>query len=159
MRAALIVVDMLNDFFDRSPVLAMQRSQLVANTNLLVRSFHSMKLPVYWVRQEFAPDLHDAFLDMRVNGISITMAGTTGCELLPELDCLPADYVVVKKRYSAFFGTDLDDQLSNIRPEIVVLVGVNTHAPKEAIASMPNPSLNADVPHAGLRRRSAPRVS
>ena len=55
MKAVLIVVDMLNDFFERSPVLAMQRSQLVSNTNLLVRTFHSTGLPVIWVRQEFAP--------------------------------------------------------------------------------------------------------
>jgi hypothetical protein len=33
------------------------------------------------VRQEFAPDLHDAFLDMRVNNASITIAGTAGCEV------------------------------------------------------------------------------
>jgi len=128
MKAALIVVDMLNDFFDRSPALATQRPQLVANTNRLVHWFRSTGLPVLWVRQEFAPDLHDAFLEVRMKQTSITIAGTSGCELLPELQCLSTDPVIVKKRYSAFFGTDLERQLSNIRPAIVVLVGVNTHA-------------------------------
>jgi nicotinamidase-related amidase len=83
MNAVLIVVDMLNDFFERSPVLAMQRARLVADTNLLVRSFRSAGLPVFWIRQEFAPDLHDAFLEMRASNVSITIAGTPGCELLP----------------------------------------------------------------------------
>ena len=128
MKAALLVVDMLNDFFERSPVLAMQRSRLVANTNLLVRLFHSTGLPVFWVRQEFAPDLHDAFLEMRAHEVSITIAGTAGCELLPELEHSPADPVIVKKRYSAFFGTDLDARLSQIRPDVLVIAGVNTHA-------------------------------
>ena len=128
MKAALIVVDMLNDFFERSPVLAMQRSQLVANTNLLVRTFHSAGLPVIWVRQEFAPDLHDAFLEMRANNVSITIAGTAGCEFLPELERLPADPVIVKKRYSAFFGTALDARLSKLQPDVLVIAGVNTHA-------------------------------
>ena len=128
MKAALIVVDMLNDFFERSPVLAMQRSQLVAGTNLLARTFRSNGLPVFWVRQEFAPDLHDAFLEMRASKVSITIAGTAGCELLPELEHFPADPVIVKKRYSAFFGTDLDARLSKIRPDVLVIAGVNTHA-------------------------------
>ena len=36
--------------------------------------------------------------------------------------------MLVKKRYSAFFGTDLDETLAVIRPEILVLAGINTHA-------------------------------
>jgi nicotinamidase-related amidase len=125
MRAALIVVDMLNDFFERSPVLAMHRARLVASTNLLVRGFHSTGLPVFWVRQEFSPDLHDAFPEMRAKRVSITIAGTTGCDLLPELDRRPADPVIIKKRYSAFFGTNLDARLSEIRPTGRKIAGVS----------------------------------
>jgi maleamate amidohydrolase len=128
VKAVLLVVDMLNDFFERSPELAGQRSQLVANTNALVRAFRSSGQPIIWVRQEFARDLHDAFLEMRANNVSITIAGTQGCELLPELAHSPQDIVLIKKRYSAFFGTDLDAQLSKIRPEVLVIAGVNTHA-------------------------------
>lgn len=128
MRAALIVVDMLNDFFERSPVLALNRSRLVSSTDLLVQAFRRSGLSVFWVRQEFAPDLHDAFLEMRANKLSITSAGTPGCELLPELERRPEDSVIVKKRYSAFFGTNLEAQLSQIRPDVLVIAGVNTHA-------------------------------
>lgn len=128
MKAVVVVVDMLNDFFERSPVLATERERLVANTNLLVGGFRSAGLPVYWVRQEFASDLHDAFPQMRANKISITIAGTSGCEVLADLDQLPGDVVIVKKRYSAFFGTDLDARLANIRPDLLVVAGVNTHA-------------------------------
>lgn len=128
MKAVLMVVDMLNDFFDRSPELAAQRPQLVAGTNVLVRVFRSSGQPIIWVRQEFARDLHDAFREMRANNVSITIAGSAGCELLPELEQLPQDTVLVKKRYSAFFGTDLDARLSKIRPDVLVIAGVNTHA-------------------------------
>ncbi|HUQ83638.1 MAG TPA: isochorismatase family cysteine hydrolase, partial [Gemmatimonadaceae bacterium] len=40
----------------------------------------------------------------------------------------PADDVIVKKRYSAFFGTDLDAMLSSTGPDVLVIAGVNTHA-------------------------------
>lgn len=128
MKAVLVVVDMLNDFFEQSSVLATQRGRLVANTNELVRGFRSRGLPVLWIRQEFAPDLHDAFPEMRSKNISITIAGTRGCELLSELDALPTDTVIVKKRYSAFFGTNLAARLSELRPELLVIGGVNSHA-------------------------------
>lgn len=128
VKAVLLIVDMLNDFFDRSRELATQRTQLVANTNALVRAFRSARQPIIWVRQEFAQDLHDAFLEMRATTTSITIAGTQGCELLRELEYLPEDTVLIKKRYSAFFGTDLDARLSAIRPDLLVIAGVNTHA-------------------------------
>ena len=56
------------------------------------------------------------------------IAGTAGAELLPELDVASDDRVIVKKRYSGFFGTDLDDYLRRSRVDKLVLAGVNTHA-------------------------------
>jgi len=127
-RSALLIVDLLNDFFERSPVLAAVRPRLVASTNALARAFRAAGQPVFWIRQEFASDLRDAFLEMRAKDIRVTIAGTTGCELLPELDRLADDPVIVKKRYSAFFGTNLDDLLGPLRPSFLVVAGVNTHA-------------------------------
>ena len=119
---------MLVDFFERVPQLANQRATLVANINELIELFRAAHCPVLWVRQEFAPDLSDAFLDMRHNNVSITIAGTPGCEVLPELDRRIDDMVIVKKRYSAFFGTDLDVHLATLNPDVIVLAGINSHA-------------------------------
>jgi nicotinamidase-related amidase len=124
----LIVIDMLVDFFARVPTLAAQRDHLVTNINELVDAFRESKLPVIWVRQEFAPDLSDAFLDMQRQNVSITIAGTDGCMMLPELHQRADDAVVVKKRYSAFFGTSLDEMLKSLSPHAIVLAGINTHA-------------------------------
>ena len=124
----LIVIDMLVDFFERSPVLAAQRASLVASINTLADNFRHAQLPVVWVRQEFAADLSDAFLDMRRHNVAITIAGTAGCRLVPELTPIGDEPVVVKKRYSAFFGTELDALLSAFAPATLVLAGINTHA-------------------------------
>ena len=123
-----LIIDMLNDFFDRHANLAIQRTELVASINTLVAAFRDHHQPVIWVRQEFAPDLHDAFLDMRKNNFQLTIAGTDGCEILAELDRRPTDKTIVKKRYSAFFGTDLETTLESISPDKLVVAGINTHA-------------------------------
>src|SRR6185436_11682833 len=113
---ALLVIDMLNDFFRQHAALAARRNELVKAINQLTSAFRAHGQPVYWVRQEFAPDLSDAFPVMRKRGIRNTIAGTDGCEILPELDLLPSEAVIVKKRYSAFFGTDLDQLLAVRQP-------------------------------------------
>jgi nicotinamidase-related amidase len=127
-RLALIVVDMLVDFFEGQPALASQRGSLAGAINKLARSFRGSRLPIIWVRQEFKPDLSDAFLAMRRSRMKVTIEGTAGCEILPELERLPGEPVIVKKRYSAFFGTELDALLGDIRAETLVLAGINTHA-------------------------------
>lgn len=126
-QAVLLVIDMLNDFFKEGP-LAEQRANLVDSINGLIALFRGHHLPIVWVRQEFAPDLSDAFLVMREQSLAITIASTEGCQILSELDYAPDDQVIVKKRYSAFFGTDLDTILSSLNPDVIVVCGINTHA-------------------------------
>jgi nicotinamidase-related amidase len=126
--AALIVVDLLNDFFERSSVLAEQRARLATATNELTRGVREAGLPVIWIRQELEGDLSDAPLEQRDRNLRMLIAGTSGCALLPELVCSPSDRVVIKKRYSAFFGTDLDRALAALNPELLIVCGINTHA-------------------------------
>jgi nicotinamidase-related amidase len=123
---ALIVIDILNDFLETWAPASKQR--LVQATNALVAIVREHRRPVIWVRQEFRPDLEDAFPEMRAKGIRITIEGTPGCQLAPELAVDPADQIIVKKRYSAFYGTTLDQVLADLAPDGLILAGINTHA-------------------------------
>jgi nicotinamidase-related amidase len=125
-RPVLIVIDMLNDFLDKWEPGARQR--LVESIRELVCLMRAGSFPVIWVRQEFEPDLSDAFPEMRARGIHITIKGLRGCEIVPELAIAEGDAVIVKKRYSAFFGTNLDELLCRLRPDGIILAGINTHA-------------------------------
>jgi nicotinamidase-related amidase len=122
----LIVIDMLNDYLARwEPA---QRQRLVQAVNDLARIMRSSSHPIIWVRQQFEPDLSDAFAEMKAKGIHIAIKGTIGCQFDPELVLVPSDTVLVKKRYSAFFGTGLDETLAQLMPDAIVLAGINTHA-------------------------------
>lgn len=127
-RYVLLVIDMLEEFFEPPSGLASLRGDLVAHINRLVAAFRARKHPIVWVRQEFRPDLEDAFLDMRRKQRRVTIAGTKGAEILPELERSEADTVIVKKRYSAFYGTELEALLAEWQPQSLVATGVNTHA-------------------------------
>ncbi|WP_282610714.1 cysteine hydrolase family protein [Pelagibius sp. Alg239-R121] len=122
----LIIIDMLHDFLDQWE--ADRRDRLIESTNRLIEAFRVFALPVLWVRQEFEPDLSDAFLDMRDKQISITIKGTRGSQIHSDLAFESGDMTVIKKRYSAFFQTELDEVLKDLGVTAPVLAGVNTHA-------------------------------
>ena len=126
MSPALIVIDMLNDFLDRWE--PKRKQTLTQSANELVALVRGRGHPVLWIRQEFEPDLRDAFPEMKSKGIGVTIKETRGCRIAPELAVDPSDFVIVKKRYSAFYGTTLDDILGSLRPDALILAGINTHA-------------------------------
>ncbi len=125
-RNCLIVIDMQNDFLER--LEDDTRAVLIVNTNHLIEIFRASSCPVIWVQQLLSPDLSDAPLLMRDRQISVVIDGTPGARIHSELARHNEDTVVIKKRYSAFFGTDLERILSDLDPEQVTLAGVNTHA-------------------------------
>jgi nicotinamidase-related amidase len=127
MKPVFIVVDMCFDFFLEGRLRDL-RPSLSRAINELATSFRASGSPIIWVRQEFEPDLSDAFLIQRKNGISKTIKGTPGAQFLPELEIRDDELEIIKKRYSAFFGTNLDSVLKDLKPTHLVLAGVNTHA-------------------------------
>jgi nicotinamidase-related amidase len=124
---AVLIIDMINDSF-RDGQMKDKRVKLTSNINDLVRAARLYQIPIIWVRQEFSPDLSDAFLAMRKKNIHFTIAGTEGCEFLPELERNAVDHEIVKKRYSAFFGTSLDMLIDELRVTRLIICGIYTHS-------------------------------
>lgn len=127
MNAVLLVIDMQVDFF-RHERLSKRQPELVLQVNSLVAAMRSAGVPVIWVRQEFLPDMSDASLEVKRTGTRVVIAGTPGASLLPGLTVDPDDQLIIKKRYSAFFGTNLDSLLQGMNCTTIIVAGVNTHA-------------------------------
>ena len=127
MRTATLIIDMQVDFFAHER-LTKNRRPLTEHTNTLIRMCRQHEVPLVWIKTEFAADLHDAFLEIRKAGHGPVIAGTDGARILPELEFHSSDIVLIKKRYSAFFQTDLEKTLSILRCERIVVAGINTHA-------------------------------
>jgi nicotinamidase-related amidase len=125
-RNCLIVIDMQNDFLER--LEDDTRAALILNTNQLIDVFRASGCPVIWVQQLLSPDLSDAPLFIRDGRISVVIEGTPGAQIHPDLARHDEDTLVIKKRYSAFFETNLQQILSDLAPEQITLAGVNTHA-------------------------------
>ncbi|MCB0327100.1 MAG: cysteine hydrolase [Bdellovibrionales bacterium] len=126
-QSVLLVIDMLKDYFEEGE-LKKHKNSLVEEINDLVKRARERSVNIVWVRQEFEPDLRDAFLVMKDKGIKKTIKGTLGSQVLDELDKQSQDIEVVKKRYSAFFQTKLDEILKQMEASELIITGINTHA-------------------------------
>src|SRR2546430_7101471 len=127
MKAAILLIDLLEDYFQYGRLKA-NRSTLVSHINALTSIGRASHLPISWVRQAFKADLSDAFVWMRKTQAAVTIENTPGSQLLNELERDPTDLEVVKKRYSAFFHTNLDELLQTLAADLLIIGGVNTHA-------------------------------
>lgn len=127
-RPAIFVIDMLNDCFVHTELDRMRES-LCSSINQLTAFARENEFPVIWVRQEFEPDLSDAFMDMKKENIRMFIKDTPGARILDELVRENSDIEVIKKRYSMFYGTRLESLLQELDAGgPLILAGVNTHA-------------------------------
>lgn len=126
-KPALFVIDMINDSFT-SDVLIEQKAPICSKINSLIEFARENTFHIIWVRQEFEPDLSDAFLEMREEQIEMYIKDTPGSAIVDELFKHSGDYEIIKKRYSMYFNTNLDDLIGQIDPSVLILSGVNTHA-------------------------------
>ncbi|MBB1249261.1 cysteine hydrolase family protein [Rhizobium sp. G21] len=126
MTVALMIIDMQIDALAALPPECVE--PLIDRQNRLARAFRARSLPVIMVCGEFKADLSDAFLEMRRKQVAVSIEGTPGAALHPGLERDADDIEIVKKRYSTFFRTNLDEILANRGVTRLVLTGVNTHA-------------------------------
>lgn len=144
-RTALVVVDVQNDFchedgsiaargMDVAPIHAM-----VPRLEGLIQAAHAGNVPVIFIRTEHglwtdAPAWQER-LASRTSAARrpICREGTWGAEFY-RLQPSPGDRVVVKHRYSAFLGTDLDLILRSRGIETVLCTGVTTNVCVESTA-------------------------
>jgi len=128
LTVATIFIDMQVDFFLPHPRLTRNRLQLATNVNALATIARRNGSHVIWVKQVFATDLHDAPLEVKRGGHRIVIEDTEGANLLSEIEVGASDSTLIKKRYSAFYGTNLDSILEGLSCKRIVVAGVNTHA-------------------------------
>lgn len=121
MKAAVIVIDMLEDFVNGA--LANPRSQrIIPNIARLAADARDRAWPVVFANDAHLPG--DA--EERVWGPH-ALAGTPGAQVIPELAPQAGDLELPKRYYSSFYETGLDGFLRQNDVDTVILTGQHTH--------------------------------
>lgn len=123
-REALLVIDMLGDFL--APEGSLFIGAAAAGVERAVAGeiarAREQRRPVVYICDRHRPD--DAEFAMFSPHC---IAASPGAEVVPALKPQPGDLVVPKRRYSAFYGTDLDLSLREKGIDKLILTGVCTN--------------------------------
>ena len=125
-RTAVIVVDMINEFCKPGGAMVLPGYERLVGPQLqVIAAARQAGVPVIWVH-----DVHRAnvrqdreWLKRSPHGIENTWA----VEIIDDLGARADEIHVTKRRYSAFFGTDLDLTLKDLGVNQIVVFGVVTN--------------------------------
>jgi nicotinamidase-related amidase len=147
-KKALIVVDMLNDFIDENGALYCGETvrAIVPFIRERIDRYRRQGAAVIYLRD--AHDAHDKEFEKFPRHC---VAGTWGSEVISALAPLAGEPVVNKKRYSGFYGTDLEKILLEKEIGAVEVVGVCTSiCVMDTVGGLANRDYPVSVPVKGV---------
>lgn len=133
-QSALLVIDMQNYFLgSRVASLVGPGKAILPNVRRLIDHYQENGRPVIYTRHVHAQDGSDLGILGQWWDENV-MEGTEEAEIHESLTPRPDEKVIVKNRYSAFCGTDLEEILSSSDVREVVISGVMTNICCESTA-------------------------
>jgi nicotinamidase-related amidase len=137
---AFIIIDMVNAItksqgppYHTPP----HREALVQNYVRLVAHCRHVGTPLIYTVIHRHLDNLDApktLADAGPTGGAPMLAGTPAAEIIDEIRPQPQDWVIMKPRFSAFYGTHLDTILTDLGAETILVGGISTQRSVEGTA-------------------------
>lgn len=125
-KAAVVVVDMVNDFCKPGGKMVLPGFETLVGPQLsVIEAARRRGIPILWVHDTHRKNMRRerAFLKRSPH----CEEGSWGIEIVSELNARDDDIHVTKRRYSSFFQTDLDLTLKDMLIEQLVIFGVVTN--------------------------------
>lgn len=128
-RAALIVIDIQKStFIDQSEVRSIDNMPNYKDYMLAAREAvdvaHEVGIPVIFIQEVHRPDLIDFGRELDGDEDVHCLEGDPRTEVAKEeMGFREGDYIVPKRRYSAFFGTDFEILLRGLKVDTLLLCG------------------------------------
>lgn len=124
----LIVVDIQGGDVDpsaaRTEIPHMDgRAERMPRVHELIRRTREQGIPVVWIQEVHKPNLVDIGRELDGSEGPHCIEGWPETELSRGLRPRPDEFLIRKRRYSAFFGTELEIVLKAYRAETVILIG------------------------------------
>lgn len=125
---AILVVNMLKDMVERGRPYRMParfKREIVPKIKEFIDMGRQNGIPIIYVCDAHRPE-DPEFTDFP-SGVEHAVSESDGAEVIDEVKPQEGDYIVGKRRFSGFYGTDLEPLLSELGVNSLVMVGRPTN--------------------------------
>lgn len=125
-RPALVLVDMINGFTDPKCPLGAECESVVEHNKQLLAAFRAANLPVFFTTVVFHNHSQARVFRDKINALDVLTPGSHWVKVDERLTPLAHEAVIEKRWASAFFQTDLAQQLVAEKADSIVVTGLTT---------------------------------
>tara|TARA_B110000438_G_scaffold266986_1_gene281447 strand:- start:16 stop:534 length:519 start_codon:yes stop_codon:yes gene_type:complete len=117
---------MCRGFIDTSSPLGFECKELIQANIILVDRFREMNLPIIFTTTIYRDVSEASVFRSKIPALNILKPGSEETSFLKELSPSSNELLVEKKFASAFFQTNLADELSKMNVDSIIVSGVTT---------------------------------
>ncbi|MCI2059051.1 MAG: cysteine hydrolase [Oscillibacter sp.] len=124
----LLIIDMQNDFIAKgAPIECPGGRDIVPQILKMKKWANTNHVPIIYTRETHRRQHVDFGLELERNEPEHCLENGHGVEIIDELRPDPDDYVLIKRRYSAYYQTDLELLLKGMKKKAVIICGAATN--------------------------------
>lgn len=129
-RPVLQVIDMQREYANpECPWYVEMAEEVTRNLSILLKAARRKGMPVLYTYNGFREDLVDAgLLPLKLPDLKggVCREGTEGSMIIEDIAPQGGDHVINKRRYSAFYGTEMGLVMQGVRADTVIVTGCVT---------------------------------
>ena len=123
---ALVLVDMINGFTDPACPLGSDSPEVVVANMQLLEAFRALGLPVFFTTVVYHNEQQAKVFRQKVPALNVLQPDSHWVKIDSALEPLDGEPVIEKQWASAFFETDLNERLSALGVDSLVVTGLTT---------------------------------
>jgi len=129
-RSVLLIVDMEYGFLDsKSPLFVNLGFEIVTNIKKILNIYREKKLQIIFVKREHRKsgiDIDKTRVEIFKKSKGLILENDKSSEIIDDLKPLKDEIIVIKRRWSSFFGTELDILLRRLNINNLIVTGIQT---------------------------------
>lgn len=125
-KVALLIIDMQNEFISKGGAIKCPNGQdIIPNIKKLLKLIREKEISVIYTQELHRTQKVDFGRELGEEP-EHCLEGSWGAEIISELTPREEDFLLPKRRYSAFFATDLEILLKGLDVDTLIITGVVT---------------------------------
>lgn len=126
-RTALLIIDFQADVFNGGALQLVGTDVVLPKAKQVLAAARAMGLPIIHTKEVHRKEMVDFGRELDGTEPVHCLETWAGTDFHPELYPRDSEYAIAKRRYSCFFGTDLEILLRGLKVDTLVVMGTMTN--------------------------------